>query len=169
MQIPFVDLSARRSLIEPRLPYILEFVKYSILQRHCTRLQQPAMESPTERMPIACVHCAKAKAKCDKKVSTPVVEVFWINGQLTYCLYLVHECIDTTPRIRFDSSCTGSLLEMREQAAGLPVEGDTSFFPQSKPSNKSTSPTVGTQSAYGCCFSCITTLFTASEWHSNDT
>jgi hypothetical protein len=26
------------------------------------------MESP-ERMPIACVHCAKAKAKCDKKVS----------------------------------------------------------------------------------------------------
>ena len=29
------------------------------------------MESPTERMPIACVHCAKAKAKCDKKVRTP--------------------------------------------------------------------------------------------------
>lgn len=27
------------------------------------------MDSPTERMPIACVHCAKAKAKCDKKVS----------------------------------------------------------------------------------------------------
>ncbi|RMZ81630.1 hypothetical protein DV737_g2364, partial [Chaetothyriales sp. CBS 132003] len=26
------------------------------------------MESPIERMPIACVHCAKAKAKCDKKV-----------------------------------------------------------------------------------------------------
>jgi hypothetical protein len=26
------------------------------------------MDSPTERMPIACVHCAKAKAKCDKKV-----------------------------------------------------------------------------------------------------
>ena len=29
------------------------------------------MDSPTERMPIACVHCAKAKAKCDKKVSLP--------------------------------------------------------------------------------------------------
>lgn len=26
------------------------------------------MDSPTERMPIACVTCAKAKAKCDKKV-----------------------------------------------------------------------------------------------------
>ena len=29
------------------------------------------MDSPTERMPIACVHCAKAKAKCDKKVGHP--------------------------------------------------------------------------------------------------
>jgi len=28
----------------------------------------PKMETPMERMPIACVHCAKAKAKCDKKV-----------------------------------------------------------------------------------------------------
>ncbi|KIW44675.1 uncharacterized protein PV06_03129 [Exophiala oligosperma] len=26
------------------------------------------MDSPTERLPIACLHCAKAKAKCDKKV-----------------------------------------------------------------------------------------------------
>lgn len=35
------------------------------------------MDSPTERMPIACVHCAKAKAKCDKKVShvTPLWEL----------------------------------------------------------------------------------------------
>ena len=63
---------ARRSLTGPRLPFI---VKYSTLQRHYTRLQQPAMESPTERMPIACVHCAKAKAKCDKKVSTSEREV----------------------------------------------------------------------------------------------
>lgn len=44
-----------------------------------------AMDSPTERMPIACVHCAKAKAKCDKKVSFIIEGSRWKHEALV-CL-----------------------------------------------------------------------------------
>ena len=89
------------------------------------------MESPTERMPIACVHCAKAKAKCDKKVSTSDVEMFWWR-QVVECAC----CHAACPRDQGDDSLdfdltlllAGPLLEMREQADCLPVEGDTSLF-----------------------------------------
>ena len=39
------------------------------------RFKSVDMDSPTERMPIACVHCAKAKAKCDKKVREGVAQL----------------------------------------------------------------------------------------------
>jgi hypothetical protein len=84
----------------------------------------PKMEAPMERMPIACVHCAKAKAKCDKKVCS-----CFTPSQFACC------CMRSTaaPSIKhraqcLSRSCTnhvllkGALLSVRHQAGIMSVE-----------------------------------------------
>lgn len=99
------------------------------------------MDSPTERMPIACVHCAKAKAKCDKKVSHYNPGDHEINsnpfqlvsrmgdsssGSTGVQIHLVphlNVCQDLTAR------SIGSMFEMCEQTDRVPVKGHSTFFP----------------------------------------
>lgn len=102
------------------------------------------MDSPTERMPIACVHCAKAKAKCDKKVShlkrnraRETGRLGFLLGQTTcpvvgLCCLEFLNCIrslDTFGKPTLMPGFLGAMLQVCEQTDSLSVEGHTAIFP----------------------------------------
>jgi len=124
------------------------------------------MESP-ERMPIACVHCAKAKAKCDKKVSRGSQTT--IPQKKGRCGGQWHDCgaggvtylwqgsrffglPDASPSVGnkklIDS--TGAVLAMCKQADSLPIKSDSAII-----SGALTSRDQSSAAASGACFACL--------------
>jgi hypothetical protein len=85
----------------------------------------PSMEAPMERMPIACVHCAKAKAKCDKKVcryftSSPSFPSSWQIWHFEHCIVEAVLMSLLILMVAFE----GSLLSVRHEAGVMPVEAN---------------------------------------------
>ncbi len=123
------------------------------------------MDSPTERMPIACVHCAKAKAKCDKKVGSSQSREAprpihcptgkwssenrgWTAG---YALPLPSSVDDPSNLIflRLTSSRLGPLLKMCEQTDCVPVSGYSKVITYPSPDQP---PSTSHETSFRACF-----------------
>jgi hypothetical protein len=116
-------------------------------------------------MPIACVHCAKAKAKCDKKVSKGSQTTYhrkrqmwrsmarlwsrWLHTfgkAVGFSNLLLHASAGNKQLI--DSA--GAVLAMYEQADSLPIESDSAII-----SGTLTSREHSSAAAFGACFACL--------------